>query len=33
MNIRAWATSLEKEFYRWGTLNAYPAFPTRISTC
>ena len=27
MNIRAWAASLEKEFHKWGTLNAYPRFP------
>ena len=24
MNIRAWAATLEKEFYAWGSVNAYP---------
>ncbi len=27
MNIRAWAATLDHEFYMWGGVNAYPRFP------
>jgi hypothetical protein len=29
MDIRAWAGAIPDEFYKWGTLNAYPKHPAR----